>query len=165
MSRSELLDLLYEQEKRLEELEKENEELKLEIEDRKIRISKVGSIAEASLALTKVFDEAQKAVDRYLDNVQGIVREKQTANYVFPAKQVKEGGKMLGGLGQGVGDLVDGAVLPGGHILGARIVVLAQVVGLTLQKVQVQQTKPVQKVPEKPAYVGRHSKAAGGGKK
>ena len=68
--------------------EKENKELKTQLENRKIAISKVGSIAEASLALTKVFDEAQKAVDRYLDNVQGIVREKQTAKYVFPAKQV-----------------------------------------------------------------------------
>ena len=88
LNRTELLDLLYEQEKRLEDLEKENKELKTQLENRKITISKVGSIAEASLALTKVFDEAQKAVDRYLDNVQGIVREKQTAKYVFPAKQV-----------------------------------------------------------------------------
>ena len=88
LNRTELLDLLYEQEKRLEDLEKENKELKTQLENRKIAISKVGSIAEASLALTKVFDEAQKAVDRYLDNVQGIVREKQTAKYVFPAKQV-----------------------------------------------------------------------------
>ena len=88
LNRTELLDLLYEQEKRLEDLEKENKELKTQLENRKIAISKVGSIAEASLALTKVFDEAQKAVDRYLDNVQGIVREKQTAKYVFPAKPV-----------------------------------------------------------------------------
>ena len=88
LNRTELLDLLYEQEKRLEDLEKENKELKTQLENRKIAISKVGSIAEASLALTKVFDEAQKAVDRYLENVQGIVREKQTAKYVFPAKQV-----------------------------------------------------------------------------
>lgn len=87
LNRTELLDLLYEQEKRLEDLERENKELKTQLENRKIAISKVGSIAEASLALTKVFDEAQKAVDRYLDNVQGIVREKQTAKYVFPAKQ------------------------------------------------------------------------------
>ena len=59
LNRTELLDLLYEQEKRLEDLEKENKELKTQLENRKIAISKVGSIAEASLALTKVFDEAQ----------------------------------------------------------------------------------------------------------
>ena len=87
LSRSELLDLLYEQEKRLEDLEKENGELKAELEDRRVKIAKVGSIAEASLALTGIFAEAQKAVDRYLDNIQGIVREKQTDKYVFPAKQ------------------------------------------------------------------------------
>ncbi len=86
LKRDELLNLLYEQEKRIEELETKNKELQAQLDDRHIRISKVGSIADASLALTGIFKEAQKAAELYLQNVQGIVREKQTNKYVFPAK-------------------------------------------------------------------------------
>ena len=86
LKRDELLNLLYEQEKRIEELETKNKELQAQLDDRQIRISKVGSIADASLALTGIFKEAQKAAELYLQNVQGIVREKQTDKYVFPAK-------------------------------------------------------------------------------
>ena len=86
LKRDELLNLLYEQEKRIEELETKNKELQAQLDDRHIRISKVGSIADASLALTGIFKEAQKAAELYLQNVQGIVREKQTDKYVFPAK-------------------------------------------------------------------------------
>ena len=147
LSRSELLDLLYEQEKRLEDLEKENKKLKAEIANRKIKISKVGSIAEASLALTKVFDEAQKAVDRYLDNVQGIVREKQTANYVFPAKQ--------------------------GQPVVQQVVQQKAPEAKPNVQMPVQQPKPdmtpvgkhAQKTREKTAYVGRHGKGSNGNKK
>jgi hypothetical protein len=84
LTRNELLDLLYEQEKRVEDLEKRNKQLEAQLEDRRIKISKVGSIADASLALTNVFAEAQKAVDLYLANVQGIVKEKKTSQYEFP---------------------------------------------------------------------------------
>lgn len=80
------MNLLYEQEKKIEELETENKQLKEQLSDRKIRISKVGSIAEASLSLSNIFKEAQKAADLYLENIQGIVRDKQTDKYVFPAK-------------------------------------------------------------------------------
>ena len=44
-------------------------ELEKELEENKIEKDKVGSIAEASLSLTKVFEESQKAADLYLKNV------------------------------------------------------------------------------------------------
>ena len=132
LSRSELLDLLYEQEKRLENLENRNKQLEAELADRKIKISKVGSIAEASLALSNVFAEAQKAVDRYLENVQGIVREKKTDKYVFPAKPAEP-------------KPVQQQPKPQSQAKPA--------------------AKPAAKVPEKPAYVGRHSKGSNGVKK
>ena len=43
--------------------------IRLPLESREINMLKSGSIAEASLALTKVFEEAQKAADIYLENV------------------------------------------------------------------------------------------------
>ena len=69
LKRSELLELLIEQRKKNDMLEKELSEAKAELEDRRIRIADSGNIAEASLALTKVFEEAQKAADLYLENV------------------------------------------------------------------------------------------------
>jgi len=90
LNRNELLDLLYEQQKQIEELQLKNEELTKALNDRQIRLSKVGSIAEASLALSSVFKEAQKAADLYLENVQGIVREKKFSEHVFPSVRKPE---------------------------------------------------------------------------
>ena len=39
------------------------------VEDREIRLRESGSIAEASLRLTNIFEEAQKAVDLYVENM------------------------------------------------------------------------------------------------
>ena len=137
LKRDELLNLLYEQEKRIEELESKNKQLKAQLEDKRIRISKVGSIADASIALTNIFKEAQKAADLYLENVQGIVREKETAKYVFPAK--KEAAKPA------EPKPVQQQPKPQSQAKPA--------------------AKPAAKVPEKPAYVGRHSKGSNGVKK
>ena len=86
LTRAELLDLLYRQEKRIESLEEENETLKKQVADKKIRISKVGSIAEASLALSDIFSEAQKAADLYVKNVKHIVERDDPSRYTFPAE-------------------------------------------------------------------------------
>ncbi|HFR3451071.1 TPA: DNA repair protein, partial [Streptococcus suis] len=45
------------------------EKIKTELADRRIMISQSGSIAEASMKLTNIFEEAQKAADLYLYNV------------------------------------------------------------------------------------------------
>ena len=42
---------------------------KAQLEERRIALDEVGNIAEASLKLTKVFEEAQKAADLYVENV------------------------------------------------------------------------------------------------
>ena len=42
---------------------------KKELENKRIDIQQSGSIAEASLKLTKIFEEAQKAADLYLCNI------------------------------------------------------------------------------------------------
>lgn len=42
---------------------------KKELENKRIDIQQSGSIAEASLKLTKIFEEAQKATDLYLSNI------------------------------------------------------------------------------------------------
>lgn len=76
MSREELLELLiqYSDEKealemRVAELENKLAAARKKLEDRTIAISKAGSIAEASLQLSGVFEAAQRAADQYLENI------------------------------------------------------------------------------------------------
>ena len=68
LNREQLLEILLSQQNRIDTLEAELKEAKAELDRRKIAVSKLGSIAEASLALTRVFEEAQKAADLYLEN-------------------------------------------------------------------------------------------------
>ena len=51
------------------QLEKELAEVKSQLEEKNLKIEHAGSLAEASLALTNIFEEAQKAADLYLENV------------------------------------------------------------------------------------------------
>ena len=69
LNRAELLELFLEQCRRNETLEKELAEVKAQPAEKNLKIEKAGSLAEASLALTNVFEEAQKAADLYLENV------------------------------------------------------------------------------------------------
>ena len=69
LSRAELLDILYEQQKRYEDSLAENQALRQQLEDRTLRIASAGSIAEAAIQVNGVFEAAQAAADQYLASV------------------------------------------------------------------------------------------------
>ena len=69
LSRQELLEMLIESERHVEQLEKELEATRKQLEDRKIQIENAGSIAEAALKLNGIFEAAQAAADQYLENL------------------------------------------------------------------------------------------------
>ncbi|MBO4501514.1 MAG: DNA repair protein, partial [Clostridia bacterium] len=69
LSRRELLELMLEQSKRIDALKEENERLREELDSKKIMIENSGSLAEAALRLSGVFEAAQKAADLYLENI------------------------------------------------------------------------------------------------
>ena len=62
LKKSELLEIMLAQSKEIAEAEEK-------LASRRIAIKESGSIAEASLKLTQIFEEAQKAADLYVDNV------------------------------------------------------------------------------------------------
>ena len=68
IKRRELLELMLEQAKRIQELELEIKDLKSELNSKKIKIKESGSIAEASLKLNNIFEDAQNAVNQYFEN-------------------------------------------------------------------------------------------------
>ena len=72
LSRIELLEMLIEQSKEVERLNIELEKAKQELENREIVLNEAGSIAEASLQLSGIFEAAQKAANQYLDNVKSM---------------------------------------------------------------------------------------------
>ncbi len=66
MRKFELLELLLEQEREIQALESENTALKEQLNIQQLKIEKAGSIAEAALSLSGVFEAAQNAADLYL---------------------------------------------------------------------------------------------------
>ena len=69
LKRIELYEIMLAQSKEIDRLRDELAKANEKLENQEIRLANAGSIAEASLALTKVFEEAQKAADIYLENV------------------------------------------------------------------------------------------------
>ena len=69
LRRADMLKIMLEQQKKIDSLNKQLAEANAKLSDRRIAIDRAGSIAEASLALGSIFQEAQEAADRYLANV------------------------------------------------------------------------------------------------
>lgn len=69
LSRAELLEILIKQATEIETLKAELEEAKNALNSRELRVGKAGSIAEASLLVSGVFESAQAAAEIYLENI------------------------------------------------------------------------------------------------
>ncbi len=67
LNRYQLLEMLIMQTERADALQKELEAAEKKLNDTQIYISELGSIAEASLHLSGVFEAAQAAADKYLE--------------------------------------------------------------------------------------------------
>jgi hypothetical protein len=69
LSRADLLELLIEQTKKNELLQQQLDEATAKLQSRELTISNAGSIAEASLQLSGIFEAAQTAGEQYLQNI------------------------------------------------------------------------------------------------
>ena len=69
LKRLELYEIMLAQAEEIDDLRAQLATAKKELENKRIDIQQSGSIAEASLKLTNVFEEAQKAADLYLSNI------------------------------------------------------------------------------------------------
>lgn len=69
LNRRELLELLLQARQENERLQQEMEQLRAESGEQALQVEEIGSIAEASLKLSGVFEAAQRAADLYLENV------------------------------------------------------------------------------------------------
>lgn len=78
LSRTDLLELLLAQRKENEQLRCILDQTQAQLADRTIKINNAGSIAEASLQLSGIFDAAQDSCQYYLDNIRQL-SERQNA--------------------------------------------------------------------------------------
>lgn len=69
LGRIDLIDIIYQLEKKQNELQQENEALQSRLDSFRITIDEAGSIAEASIGINGVFEAAQKAADQYLSEI------------------------------------------------------------------------------------------------
>ena len=69
LSRSQLIDIIYQLQLKQEELTADNEKLSKELADKRLRVSKAGNIAEAALEIHNVMQSAQDAADHYLEEI------------------------------------------------------------------------------------------------
>ena len=67
LNRYQLLEMLIIQTERANELEKKLEEAQAKLDSREVQMTVMGSIAEASLQLSGVFEAAQNAADTFLE--------------------------------------------------------------------------------------------------
>lgn len=74
LSRLEILELLLEQSKEVERLNQEINELKEKVENKPVISNELGSLAEVSLEINSILENAQKAADIYLNNVKQMNR-------------------------------------------------------------------------------------------
>ena len=66
LSRSQLIEIIYQLQLQEEELKEENQRLREALEDKRLRIDRAGSIAEAAIAVNEVIQAAQNAANQYL---------------------------------------------------------------------------------------------------
>ncbi len=74
LKKKELLEIMLRQGEEIDSLRKQVAELEAKLEDYNFKIYKAGSIAEASLAVTDIFKEAEKAAKIYLENIRSKVQ-------------------------------------------------------------------------------------------
>lgn len=69
LSRSQLIEIIYQLQLKQEELTAENDRLSQALEDKRIRVNEAGSIAEAALAIHHVMQAAQDAAAHYQEEM------------------------------------------------------------------------------------------------
>lgn len=98
LSRSQLIEIIYQLQIKQEELIADNERLSQSLADKRIRVDNTGNIAEAALGIHNVLQAAQNAAEHYLKEIQirandehkRILKEAQDEAAAIIAKAQKE---------------------------------------------------------------------------
>ena len=95
LSRSQLIEIIYQFQLKQDELIAENERLSKELADKRLRIKQAGNIAEAALAVNNVMQDAQNAAQQYLDEIRVMHGELEAECAAIRQKAVDEAAEIL----------------------------------------------------------------------
>ena len=69
LSRSQLIDIIYQLQMQLDQLTERNREVEEELADKRLRLGNAGNIAEAALEMNNCFHSARNAAEQYLNEI------------------------------------------------------------------------------------------------
>ena len=72
LSRSQLIDIIYQFQLQVDKLTEQNQELERELADKRLRLQNAGNIADAALEINDCFRSAQNAAEQYLNEIKAI---------------------------------------------------------------------------------------------
>ena len=75
LSRSQLIDIIYQFQLQVDKLTEENQQLQRELADKRLRLRNAGNIADAALEINNCFRSAQNAAEQYLNEIKAIREE------------------------------------------------------------------------------------------
>ena len=76
LKKKDLLEIMLKQGEEIDALRAQVADLQAKLDNKQFELSQIGNIAEASLVVTNVFEEAQKAAVVYLQNVKRLANKK-----------------------------------------------------------------------------------------
>ena len=109
LSRSQLIDIIYQLQIERKELAEENLKLKEELADKRIRMHQAGNIAEAALSIHGVMEAAQAAASQYLEEIRTLKAETEESCRIALEKAKMEA-DAIAKQGQKYGTTYDSAV-------------------------------------------------------
>ena len=77
LKKHDMLEIMLAQSKEIDSLRERVADLEAQLESREFEFSKIGSIAEASLAVTNIFKEAERAAVIYIENIRRRCEEEE----------------------------------------------------------------------------------------
>ena len=95
LSRSQLIEIIYQFQLKQDELIAENQRLSEELADKRLRITQAGNIAEAALAINNVMQDAQNAAQQYLDEIRAMHGELEAECAAIRQKAMEEAAEIL----------------------------------------------------------------------
>ena len=75
LSRSQLIDIIYQYQLQVDKLTEQNQMLKRKLADKRLRLRNAGNIADAALEINDCFRKAQNAAEQYVNEIKAIREE------------------------------------------------------------------------------------------
>ena len=95
LSRSELIDIIYQFQLQVDELTEQNKKLERELKDKRLRLSNAGNIAEAALEINNCFRSAHDAAEQYLNEIRAIREETEKERLMILEKAKSEASAII----------------------------------------------------------------------